>query len=73
MGWMSVIAAELVSGQSGLGYSIQLHRLNLQYDKMVVDMFFIGLIGWLLFSLMNKLERWLVPWHPKFHSRGELR
>src|SRR5690606_9192835 len=31
MAWMCVIAAEMISGQSGLGYAIQLSRLNMQY------------------------------------------
>lgn len=62
MGWMSVIAAEMISGQSGLGYSIQLNRLNLQYDLMVVDMVAIGTIGFLLFEMVTGLERLCIPW-----------
>lgn len=65
MGWMSVIAAELVSGQSGLGYSIQLHRLNLQYELMSVDMILIGLIGFLLSKLVQIIEQKLIPWHER--------
>lgn len=63
MGWMSVIAAELISGQSGLGYSIQLHRLNMQYDGMVLDMVLIGFLGWALFEGVRQLERVIIPWH----------
>lgn len=65
MGWMSVIAAEMISGQSGLGYSIQLNRLNLQYDLMAVDMAAIGIIGFLLYEAIVRLERWLIPWHER--------
>jgi NitT/TauT family transport system permease protein/sulfonate transport system permease protein len=65
MGWMSVIAAEMISGQSGLGYSIQLNRLNLQYDLMAVDMAAIGIIGFLLYESIVWLERWLIPWHER--------
>lgn len=65
MGWMSVIAAEMISGQSGLGYSIQLNRLNLQYDLMTVDMVLIGLIGFFLFEGIFFLEKKLIPWHDK--------
>ncbi len=68
MGWMAVIAAEMVSGQSGLGYSIQLNRLNLQYDLMVVDMILIGLIGYLLLELIKTLEKKLMPWHERVLS-----
>ncbi len=62
MGWMSVIAAEMISGQSGLGYSIQMNRLNLQYGLMIVDMCLIGAIGFLLVELIGVLENKIVPW-----------
>lgn len=65
MGWMAVVAAEMISGQSGLGYSIQLNRLNLQYDLMAVDMLLIGLIGFLLFEVIVLAERYFIPWHPR--------
>lgn len=63
MGWMSVIAAEMISGQSGLGYSIQLNRLNMQYDLMTVDIVCIGIIGFLLFESTVLLQKKLLPWH----------
>jgi len=65
MGWMSVIAAEMISGQSGLGYSIQLNRLNLQYDLVTLDMVLIGIIGFVLFEGILLLEKKLIPWHDK--------
>ena len=65
MGWMSVIAAEMISGQSGLGYAIQLNRLNMRYDLMVVDMLFIGLIGFFLFEATVFLEKNIIPWHER--------
>jgi NitT/TauT family transport system permease protein/sulfonate transport system permease protein len=65
MGWMSVIAAEMISGQSGLGYAIQLNRLNLQYELMVVDMVMIGVIGFLLFEMIIIAERFAIPWNER--------
>jgi ABC-type nitrate/sulfonate/bicarbonate transport system permease component len=65
MGWMAVIAAEMISGQSGLGYSIQLNRLNLQYDLMTLDMILIGIIGFFLFESAILLENKIIPWHEK--------
>ncbi len=62
MGWMSIIAAEMISGSSGLGYSIQLNRINLRFDLMVIDMFFISLIGFFINWSMEKLERRVVKW-----------
>jgi ABC-type nitrate/sulfonate/bicarbonate transport system permease component len=65
VGWMAVVAAEMISGQSGLGYSIQLNRQNLQYDLMCIDMLMIGLIGFLLFELIIRLEKICIPWHER--------
>lgn len=59
--WTSVIAAELVGAQSGLGYMIQLNRILLQTDKIVVGMISIGVIGMAMNQGMVLLERrWLV-------------
>lgn len=63
MGWMSVIAAEMISGQSGLGYSIQLNRLNMQYELMTVDIVLIGIIGFLLFESTVWMQKKIIPWH----------
>lgn len=65
MGWMSVIAAEMVSGQSGLGYSIQLNRLNLQYDLVILDFVLIGIIGFILNEGVLYLERVIIPWNDR--------
>jgi nitrate ABC transporter permease subunit len=62
MGWMSVIAAELIGAQSGLGYYIQMNRLLLRTDKIIVGMIVIGLFGYLLTKLIVGLENWLIPW-----------
>ncbi len=69
MGWMSVIAAEMISGQSGLGYSIQLNRLNLQYSLMFVDVFMIGVIGFFLFEGVRLVERKIIPWNIRIRSQ----
>ncbi|MFA6236116.1 MAG: ABC transporter permease subunit [Bacteriovorax sp.] len=62
MGWMSIIAAEMISGSSGLGYSIQLNRLNLRFDLMVVDMILISVVGFFINWSMIKIERKVVKW-----------
>lgn len=62
MGWMSIIAAEMISGSSGLGYSIQLNRLNLRFDLMILDMVLISLIGFFINWSVIKLEKKVVKW-----------
>jgi len=60
--WLIVITAELVGASSGLGYMIQLHRILLQTDYIVVGMIVIGIIGLLMYKLMLFLEQRIVKW-----------
>lgn len=62
MGWMSVIAAELIGAQSGLGYFIQMSRLLLQTDKVVVGMLIIGIIGYSLQKAIEYFESKILCW-----------
>jgi NitT/TauT family transport system permease protein/sulfonate transport system permease protein len=65
MAWICVIAAELIGAQSGLGYFIQLNRLMLQTDKMLVGMILIGIIGYFLNYLISTAEKTVVKWGTK--------
>ncbi len=62
VGWMCVVAAELIAAQSGLGYMIQQNRVLLQTHNVVAGMIAIGLLGFAMSALMSLLERRLVPW-----------
>ena len=62
VGWMCVVAAELIAAQSGLGYMIQLNRVLLQTPNVVAGMITIGLIGFAMNGLMSYVERRLSPW-----------
>lgn len=63
MAWMSVIAAELIGAQSGLGYYIQLNRLLLQTDNIIIGMMLIGIIGNLLQKLIEFTEKKIIVWN----------
>ena len=62
LAWTSVIAAELVGAQSGLGYRIQMHRLVLETEGVMVGMACIGGLGFLMSALASRLEARLIPW-----------
>lgn len=62
MAWMSVIAAELIGAQSGLGYYIQMNRLTLRTDKMIVGIILIGVLGYLLNQIILNIEKKAIPW-----------
>ncbi len=63
LGWMSIIAAEMIGGQEGLGYAIQLSRLNLEYQDMMMQIFVIGLIGYVFHAGIHFAENKFLPWH----------
>ncbi|MFA6420531.1 MAG: ABC transporter permease [archaeon] len=69
MAWMSVIAAELIGAQSGLGYFIQINRLLLNTDKIVVGMIVIGILGYLLSKLILLFGHLLMPWNGDYDAR----
>jgi ABC-type nitrate/sulfonate/bicarbonate transport system permease component len=62
LAWTSVIAAELVGAQSGLGYRIQMHRLILETEGVMVGMGCIGILGFAMSGAASWLERRLIPW-----------
>ena len=60
--WTSVIAAELVGVRRGLGDRIQQLRYVSDYERMIVCMSVIGVLGWLMIFAANQLERRLISW-----------
>ena len=64
VGWMCVVAAELIAAQSGLGYMIQQNRVLLQTQNVVTGMVTIGLIGFMMSAAMGWIERRIIAWSP---------
>ncbi|HLL88227.1 MAG TPA: ABC transporter permease [Tepidisphaeraceae bacterium] len=60
--WMAVVTSELVGAQSGLGYMIQVNRLNLETPAVIVGMVAIGLMGAVMAAGLTAAERWVLPW-----------
>lgn len=63
--WMAVVTAELIAAQSGLGYMIQVSRLNLETAHVLVGMVTIGVLGALMTLSLGWLERFVLPWKQK--------
>ena len=61
--WMCVVAAELVSSTTGLGYMIMNARQYGKTDVVIVGMLFIGLIGKIMDSLLHVIEKRVVRWN----------
>jgi NitT/TauT family transport system permease protein len=61
--WMSVIAAELIASNSGLGYMIEINRSMLNTAHVICGMLTIGAIGYLMNEGILLLER-RYSWRP---------
>ena len=59
---MCVVAAELVSSNTGLGYMIMNARQFGQTDVVIVGMLIIGLIGKLMDSILKIIEGRVIKW-----------
>ncbi len=62
MWWMSLIAAELIWAQSWLGYYIQINRLLLNTENIILGMIFIWVIWFWLNYWLTQIEKSLVRW-----------
>jgi len=62
--WFSLVAAEMVSGQFGLGYMIVDSYMNITYVTMVIGMLTLGFVGWISSVLVrmagNRMMQWRV-------------
>jgi NitT/TauT family transport system permease protein/sulfonate transport system permease protein len=62
MAWTCVVAAELIAARTGIGFII-IMGMNLTRPEMIFGgIVVIGLVGWLLATALNLLEKWLCPW-----------
>jgi ABC-type nitrate/sulfonate/bicarbonate transport system permease component len=62
VGWMALVAAELVGANSGLGFLINDARSMLRTDIIAVGMLTIGIIGLVIDTVIRLLSRRLLPW-----------
>ena len=63
--WGTVVAAELVAADKGLGSMIMIAKNFLQTDTVVIGIIIIGLIGYAIEMIMRAMERALIPWKGK--------
>ena len=63
--WMAVVTAELIAAQSGLGYMIQISRLNLETSHVLVGMITIGVLGSVMTLMLSAVEGFILPWKQK--------
>lgn len=62
VGWMALVAAELVGANSGLGFLINDARTVLRTDYVIVGMITIGLVGLIIDRIIRYAGRRFMPW-----------
>jgi len=62
VGWMALVAAELVGANSGLGFLINDARTLLRTDIVIVGMITIGIVGLIIDRTIRVTGRRMMPW-----------
>ena len=63
--WFSLVAAEMISGQFGLGYLIYTSYTTVQYPTLVIAMFTLGIVGYLTSAAVRHIGDWLMTWRTR--------
>lgn len=61
-GWMALVGAELVVGKVGLGFMISQGQENASVSTIFVGLITIGLLGALIDNVIQRSERFVLPW-----------
>jgi len=69
--WVTLIVAETISAQSGIGYMTMNAREFLQTDVVVVGILLYAVLGKLADWLAKWLERVALRWHPAYQREGD--
>jgi len=68
--WFSLVAAEMVSGEYGLGYVINTSYAKIQYPTIVIGMITLGLIGYVTSAIVRLCGRLLMQWRERELATG---
>ncbi|BAU74983.1 taurine ABC transporter permease TauC [Metapseudomonas furukawaii] len=67
VGWSTLVAAELIAAQRGLGFMVQAAAQFLVTDVVILGILLIAVIAFALELGLRALQRKLVPWHGQAH------
>ncbi len=68
--WFSLVAAEMVSGQYGLGYMIVNAYVNVTYVSMIIGMITLGFVGWVTSAMVRLAGNMLMEWRARSLQGG---
>ncbi|KEX96578.1 hypothetical protein IL61_0213970, partial [Brucella ceti B1/94] len=63
--WATVVAAELIAAQSGLGYRMQQAQLYYDLPTIFVSLVTIGILGLFMDRLLQAADRRLTQWQER--------
>jgi len=66
--WLTLIVAETIAAQSGIGYMAMQAREFLQVDIVVFSVLIYAALGKLADSVSRLLEKYCLKWHPNYQS-----
>jgi ABC-type nitrate/sulfonate/bicarbonate transport system permease component len=68
--WFSLVAAEMVSGQYGLGYVINTSYTMVRYPTIVIGMITLGFVGYATSAMVRVLGDHLMQWRTRELALG---
>jgi len=71
--WFSLVAAEMVSGEYGLGYLINTSYVNVQYPVIIIGMISVGIVGYASSALVRLAGDYLMQWRVRELALGGAR
>lgn len=68
--WFSLVAAEMVSGQYGLGYVINTSYTMVRYPTIVIGMITLGFVGYVTSAMVRIVGDYLMQWRVRELALG---
>jgi NitT/TauT family transport system permease protein len=61
--WIGVIAAEMISGQFGIGYFTWVNYHLINYNNIIIGIMTIGILGYITTKLISLIGNKIMPWY----------
>ena len=68
--WFSLVAAEMISGDFGLGYMIMDSFMVNKYTTMVMAMITLGFVGWITSAMVRAAGNRMMQWRERALGQG---
>jgi ABC-type nitrate/sulfonate/bicarbonate transport system permease component len=70
VGWVAMVAGELVGADSGLGYRIEYFQEFFSMEGVMATIVVVGVVGYLLDLALRLLQAVLLRWSPASGASG---